>query len=145
MRDLHAAIGLALIAANLTAGAWGAVAWLRKRPTSVFWYLLRAAQAVVILQVAVGFALVATGRPAPGALHLVYGLGPLVVSLVTEAMRAGAAQHELAGVEDLEALEPDELNEVARRVLVREIGIMAVGALLIVTLALRAYFIGSPG
>ena len=145
MTGLHATVGLAVIAANLAAGSWGAVAWLRKRPSSVFWYLLRAAQLAVIVQVAVGFALVATGRPVPGGLHLVYGLGPLVVTLVTEAMRAGAAQHELAAIEDVEALGPDEQVEVARRVLVREIGILAVGALLIVTLALRAYFIGSGG
>jgi hypothetical protein len=82
--------------------------------------------------------LLASGRQAQGSLHVLYGVAPLVVALVSEAMRVGAAQSELAGVRDLEALERREQALLARRVVLREMGIMAVGALLIVTLALRA-------
>jgi len=79
-----------------------------------------------------------TTGSAPDALHVVYGIAPLVVALVTEAMRVGAGQRELSGVGDFEALERHEQAVLARRVVRREMGIMAVGALLIVTLALRA-------
>jgi hypothetical protein len=90
----------------------------------------------------IGFALIAQGRQVTESLHLLYGVAPLVVTLVTEAMRAGVAQRELAGVDDPLALPRDEQDALARAILRREMGIMAVGALLIVTLALRAYFVG---
>jgi hypothetical protein len=57
---------------------------------------------------------------------------------VTEAMRCGAAQKELEGVEDPDSLSRREKVLMARRVVVREIGIMTVGVILIVTLLLRA-------
>ena len=48
------------------------------------------------------------------------------------------AQAELEGVEDFEALERREQILLARRVVLREMGTMTIGAILIVTLALRA-------
>ena len=138
MSGVHAALALAVLAANLLAGGWGAVAWLRREPSVAFWYLLRIAQVLVVVQVVVGLLLVGSGRSAPDALHVVYGTAPLVVALVSEAMRVGAAQRELAEVGDIDALERTEQAVIARRVVRREMGIMAVGALLIVTLALRA-------
>ena len=140
MTDLHAALGVAVIAANALAGAWGGVAWLRRSPSIVFWYLLRFAQATVVLQVAIGLALLLTGRESPDTLHFVYGIAPLVVSLVSEAMRVGAAHRELDEAGELEALERSEQAVIARRVVRREMGVMTVGTLLIVTLALRAAF-----
>lgn len=140
MTDVHVVVGVAVIAANAVAGAWGAAAWLRRDPSIAFWYLLRGAQAVVILQTAIGLALILTGRESPDDLHFVYGIAPLVVSLVSEGMRVGAAQRELDEAGDLESLDRREQAVVARRVVRREMGVMTVGALLIVTLALRAAF-----
>ena len=143
MTEVHAVVGIAVIAANALAGAWGGVAWLRRSPSIAFWYLLRVAQGVVVVQVAIGLALILTGRESPDELHFVYGIAPLVVSLVSEGMRVGAAQRELDELEgggDLEALDRAEQAQIARRVVRREMGVMTVGALLIVTLALRAAF-----
>lgn len=143
MTEVHAVVGIAVIAANALAGTWGGVAWLRHSPSIAFWYLLRVAQAVVVLQVAIGLALILTGQESPDELHFVYGIAPLVVSLVSEGMRVGAAQRELDELEgegDLEALDRAEQARIARRVVRREMGVMTVGALLIVTLALRAAF-----
>jgi hypothetical protein len=53
-------------------------------------------------------------------------------------MRVGAAQKELADVEDVDSLDRREQVLIARRVVVRQMGVMTVGSLLIVTLALRA-------
>jgi hypothetical protein len=139
LSGVHEALGIAVIASNLVAGAWGGVAWLRRAPSVAFWYLLRFAQATVVLQVALGLALLGTGRRAPEALHVVYGVSPLVVTLVSEAMRVGAAQRELDAVEgDVDSLGRHERAVIARRVVRREMGIMSVGALFIVGLALRA-------
>ena len=129
---------MSVLGANLLAAGWGAVAWLRKEPSVWFWYVLRFAQAVVVVQVVLGFILFAQGLRAPDGLHIVYGIAPLVVTFFSEGMRAGAAQTVLAGVEDVDALSAEEQRAVARQVVLREMGVMTVGALLIVTLALRA-------
>ena len=134
--------GIAVLASNLLAGAWGAIAWARKDPSVWFWYLLRAAQVIVVVQVALGLGLLFTNHDANDKLHYVYGVSLLVVTLVTEAMRPGAAQRELEDVEDVDALTPRQQREIARRVVLREMGLMTIGALLITTLALRAAMTG---
>ena len=137
-------VGIAVLATNLVAAGWGVIGWLRKdaRASIVFWPLLRLAQATVVVQAVLGFLLVARGASSPDGLHIVYGVSPLVVALVSEGMRVGIAQRELEGVEDLEALERSEQVALAKRVALGEMGVMTVGALLILTLALRAFQTG---
>ena len=142
LKDVHLGVGIAVLATNLLAGVWGAIAWARHDPSVWFWYLLRVAQAVVIVEVTLGLILLATGHRAPDQLHYAYGVSLLVVTLVTEAMRVGAAQRELEDIDDVEALTPAEQREVARRVVLREMGLMTIGALLVTTLALRAAMTG---
>jgi heme A synthase len=124
--------------ANAVVAAWGAIAWLRSEPSVWFWYLLRVAQAVVVVQVAVGMWLLISGNRPEDELHYLYGVAILAVTMVSEGMRIGAAQRELDGVDDLEALDRAEQAAIARRVVLREMGVMTIGTLLIVTLALRA-------
>ena len=73
---------------------------------------------------------------------MAYGIAPLVVTLFSEGMRVGVAQRELEDVDDIEALERSEQVAIARRVALAEMGVMTIGALLILTLALRAYQTG---
>ena len=61
-----------------------------------------------------------------------------MVAFVTEGMRVGAAQAEVAEVDDVDALERREQVLLARRVVMREMGVMTIGTLMIVTLSLRA-------
>jgi hypothetical protein len=138
------ALGIAVLVSNAVAAGWGAVGWLRKdaRASIAFWPLLRVAQATVVVQAVVGFVLLARGDSAPDGLHAAYGIAPLLISLVSEGMRAGVAQRELDAVDDIEALERGEQVAVARRVALGEMAVMTVGALLILTLALRAYQTG---
>jgi hypothetical protein len=137
-------VGIAVLATNLVAAGWGVIGWLRKeaRASIVFWPLLRLAQATVVVEAILGFLLLARGASAPDGLHVAYGVVPLIVSLVSEGMRVGIAQRELEGVEDIEALERSEQVALAKRVALGEMGVMTVGALLILTLALRAYQTG---
>ena len=133
-----------MLASNLIAAGWGAVGWLRKDAAAsiVFWPLLRVAQALVAVQVVVGLLLLARGASAPDGLHVVYGVSPLLITLFSEGMRAGVAQKELEDVDDVDALERSEQVALARRVALGEMGVMTIGALLILTLALRAYQTG---
>jgi len=133
--------GIAVLGLNALAAAWGGIAWLRHDPSAFFWYALRAAQVAMVVEAVLGGILIARGHDAPDGLHLFYGSAPLVVSFVTEGMRAGAAQMEVAQVEDLAALEHREQVLLARRVVMREIGVMTIGCLMIVTLSLRAAMI----
>ena len=142
MTSFHIAMGIAVLATNGAAGGWGAVSWLRDSPSVWFWYLLRVAQGAVAVQVVGGLILLARGETAPDGLHIAYGVAPLVVTLFSEGLRVGAAQRELEGVEEVESLGRAEQIAIARRVALAEMGVMTVGALLILTLALRAYQTG---
>lgn len=137
-------VGIAVLVTNAVAAGWGAVGWLRReaRAAIVFWPLLRAAQATVVVEAVVGLLLLARGASAPDGLHVAYGIVPLFVSLISEGMRVGVAQRELDGVEDVDALSRPEQVALARKVALGEMGVMTVGALLILTLALRAYQTG---
>jgi len=135
-------VGIAVLVTNGVAGIWGAVAWLRKDPSVWFWYLLRAAQAAVVVQALIGFGLLAQGMRAPDSLHAVYGFAPLVITLFSEGMRVGVAQRELEDV-DIDGLDRSEQVTIARRVALAEMGVMTIGVLMILTLALRAYQTGS--
>ena len=137
MNTLHLVLGVAVVALNLLAGAWGGIAWLQQRPSVSFWYMLRAAQVAVVLQILVGGILVLLGEEATGALHYVYGLAPLLVSLLAEGARAGAADREL-GETEFQTLARDRQRAIALAIVRREMGIMALSAWVIFFLALRA-------
>jgi hypothetical protein len=135
--EVHLVVGCAVIALNLVAFAVGGVAWFRNRPSIPFWYLLRAAQVSVFLQVALGGLLVFTNHEAGDNLHYLYGLLPLLVSFLAEGARTGAAQREL-GETDFESLDADTQESIALQIVRREMGIMAVSCGVILFLALRA-------
>jgi heme A synthase len=137
MPEVHLVVGCALIALNLAAFAVGGIAWLRRRSSIPFWYLLRAAQAAVFLQALLGGLLVMTGHEPDDDLHYLYGILPLVVSFLAEGARAGAAQRELGDVE-IESLPAEEQQAFALAIVRREMGIMAVSCGVILFLALRA-------
>ena len=136
VKEVHIVVGVALIAANLTAGVWGGVGWLRHRPSVGFWYALRVAQATVVVQAGLGLILVFLGHEAED-LHYLYGALPLLVSFLAELTRVGAAQQEL-GELDFKSLPEDRQRDVAEAIVRREMGIMAVACLVILFLALRA-------
>ena len=137
MLTVHLVVGIAVIACNLVAGAWGGMAWLRREPSVGFWYALRVAQVAVVLQVGLGAILLLSGREAATGLHYLYGVLPIGVSLLAEAARAGAADRELTGL-DFESLPRSRQRLIALAIARRESGIMAVSALVIFLLAVRA-------
>jgi hypothetical protein len=137
MATVHLVVGIAVLITNLAAGAVGGYAWFQSRPSVAFWYLLRVAQTSVVLQLLLGTILLLAGHEAPDDLHYVYGVLPLAVALLAEAMRAGAAERELEGL-DFDSLPVDRQRLFANAIVRRETGIMAVSALVVFFLALRA-------
>jgi heme A synthase len=133
----HLVAGCAVILLNLFAATLGGIAWYRERPSVPFWYLLRAAQVAVFLQVTLGGLLVFAGHEASDDLHYLYGILPLVVSFLAEAARAGAAERELGEI-DFESLPAEAQQSLALAIVRREMGIMAVSCGVILFLALRA-------
>ncbi len=144
MLNVHLIVGITVLATNLGAGLWGGWCWWQRRPSVGFWYLLRIAQVAVVVQVALGGALLLDGRESSDGLHYLYGVLPIVVTLLAEGARAVATEHETEGL-DFESLPPERQRTVALAVTRRETGIMAVSALVIFGLALRAYFTSPLG
>jgi hypothetical protein len=139
---VHIALGVAVVVVNLGAGAWGAWAWWQERPAPGFWPLLRAGQALVVIQAALGGVLLLAGEDLP-PLHLVYGLTPIAVAFFAEQLRAIAAQTELdrrglKGREDVAGLATAEQQTLVRAILRREVGVMAASALVVGLLGVRA-------
>jgi hypothetical protein len=134
---VHVGVGAAVLVTSLGAGLWGGYAWYREEPSEGFWYLLRVAQVTMVLQAFVGTILLGTGREAVDGLHYLYGILPIFVSMLAEAASAGAGQRELEGI-DFDALPPERQRLVALAIFRRETGIMAVSALVVFALALRA-------
>jgi hypothetical protein len=137
VETVHLIGGVAVLVTNLLAGVWGGMAWLRQQPSVAFWYLLRIAQVAVVLQVLLGAILLLLGRESVDGLHYVYGVLPLVVSLLAEGVRAGAAERELTGL-DFDSLPRQRQRAIALAIVRRETGIMTVSALVVFFLALRA-------
>lgn len=138
MAEVHLVTGIVMMALNLVAGLWGAAAWASSRASVSFWYVLRAAQVSVIVQVLLGALLLVAGREATDAIHYMYGTAPLVVNLFAEGMRAGAAHRELPEDVEFETLPAGEQRAIALRIVRREMGIMTIACLLIVAFAVRA-------
>ena len=81
MTEVHVVVGAAVLLLSLAAGVLGGFNWYQHRPSVPFWYLLRTAQAAVVVQALIGMLLVFAGREASDDLHYVYGILPLLVSL----------------------------------------------------------------
>jgi hypothetical protein len=138
----HLGLGIALIAVNTAAGLWGAWCWWRRWQGRGFWPLLRVGQGLVMLQALDGAILLIAGHDLP-ELHLIYGLVPLGVSFVAEQLRIVTAetvmaQRGLEGRADVEAMPQDEQHDLVRAILRREMGVMAVSALVVAALGVRA-------
>jgi hypothetical protein len=137
-----AALAAALV--SLVAGVLGAWRWWRVEPSSTFWLLCRAGQALAVVQALVAGVLAALGFDPADGLYWLYALLPVAVSFVAEQLRVTAADTVLddAGLESAQAV--GELEEARQRSVVlaivrREMGVMTAAALVVAFLALRAW------
>ena len=141
MTAIHATVGTLVIILNLLAGVWGGWCWWRHQPGAYFWPLLRAGQAVLVVQILQGGALVVLGHRTAD-LHILYGLLPLGVSFIGEQLRVSATESVLTtnGINraELRDLSDTDQGALVGAVMRREMGVMAVSALVVSVLALRA-------
>ncbi len=139
---------LAVAALNALSGLLGGWLWDGRQRAGpglhrAFWILLRIGQgAALVLAVAVGV-LAAAGHYSSDHLFYLYALLPLAVAFVAEQLRIASAQTILdqRGLDDAEAvggLAADDQQRIVAAIVRRETGVMALSALVVVFLALRA-------
>jgi hypothetical protein len=142
VNGVHIAIGVAALAVNAAAGLLGSWCWWRAKASAWFWRLLRAGQALIVVEAALGGVEQLGLHKAPG-IHILYGLLPLAVSFVAEQLRVASAQMILdsRGFEsaaEVGELQADEQRSVVVAIVQRETGVMTLAAIVIVVLLARA-------
>ena len=142
MKDVHIVFGVAAIALNAVAGLYGVWCWHRAESKPLFWRILRAAQASLVVEAALGGIYAATGRHVSN-IHLLYGLLPIAISFIAETLRISTAQMVLdargfGSASEVGELEPDEQKRIVVTIVQREVGVMALAAIVIVVLLARA-------
>jgi heme A synthase len=142
VKPVHLVVGVLAIGLMAAVAIYATWAWWRPAPRVWFWRLLRTAQAVIVVQVALGGVLVLLGHK-PKGLHVLYGVLPVAVSLIAESLRAASAQTILdargfESAKDVGKLPADEQRGVVTAILRREFGLVAIAAVVIVVLLLRA-------
>jgi hypothetical protein len=143
MTLVHVVLGGVSITLFIVVALLGGWRWYRVEASPLFWRLLRPAQVLIVAQAALGGVLLLMGRRPDGNLHYVYGLLPIAVSFVAEQLRIASAESVLdaRGIADAQAvgaLSEREQRSVIVAILRRELGVMALAALIISGLLLRA-------
>jgi hypothetical protein len=134
---------LAVAALSAVPGVLGGWRWYRLQSSRDFWILLRVAQVgALVYAVAIGV-LAAAGHSSTEQLFYLYALLPLAISFVAEQLRVASAQtildqRDLANAQAVGELPEDEQQQIVALIVRREMGVMALSALVVVFLALRA-------
>jgi hypothetical protein len=142
-RDLAIWGAFALAAANGLVGLFGAARWYRFTPSREFWLGLRAAQ-VLALAYALLVGVLAVGKHHPSSsLFYLYALLPIAIGFVAEQLRLVAADQvltsrDLENAQQVATLPAPEQGAIVTEILRREMGVMALAALVVCVLALRA-------
>jgi hypothetical protein len=134
---------LAVAVLNALPALLGAWSWYRGEPSSAFWILLRVGQGSAVVLAIVAGSLAVAGHDSTDGLFYLYALLPLAVAFVAEQLRVASAQtildqRDLPDAQAVGALPEAEQHAVVAAILAREMGIMALSALVVVFLALRA-------
>jgi hypothetical protein len=143
MNESVAVAALAAAAVNALPAVVGGWSWYRWQASRPFWMLLRIGQgAAVVFALAVGV-LAAAGHTSSEHLFYLYALLPLAVAFVAEQLRIASAQtildqRGLESAQEVGLLPESEQQAVVAAIVRREQGIMALSALVVVFLLLRA-------
>jgi len=147
VRQAVVAGAVVVAALNLVPAVVGGAVWYRGRPDGsaarAFWVTLRVGQGAALAFALVVGSLAAAGHTASEGLFYLYALLPLAVAFVAEQLRVASAQTILdqSGLPDSASvgrLPEDDQRTLVGSILRREIGVMAISAVVVVFLALRA-------
>jgi hypothetical protein len=134
---------LAIAILNAIPAALGLWGWYRGRPSRAFWILLRVGQVGALAFAILIGVLAIAGDYSSDRLFYLYALLPLAIAFVAEQIRITSAQtildqRDLPDAQAIGRLRESEQHAIAVAILAREMVIMALSALVVVFLALRA-------
>jgi hypothetical protein len=127
-----------LVVANGVTAAAAAACWGKRVIWNPLFRISVVAEASVVLQVLIGLGLLAANTDRPHGIHYVYGIATLIVVFVARGVRREAVSALYEEVDEFDSLPRRDQVALARRSLQREIQVITIAALMIVTLALRA-------
>jgi len=136
---------IATLAVNGAAAAYAGLRWWQVQASDAVWPLLRLGQAVAGAQALVAGVLFVAGLR-PDDLYWLYALLPVAIGFVAEQLRIASAEQvlenrELPDAQAVGALPEAQQHSVVLAVVRREMGVMALAALVVAFLALRAALI----
>jgi hypothetical protein len=141
----RAVVACALVVAlcNALPALLGAWRWYRGEPSQGFWVLLRVGQGSALVLAILAGSLAVAGHYSSDRLFYLYALLPLAVAFVAEQLRVAAAQtildqRDIPNAQAVGLLGEGEQHAVVAAIVAREMGIMALSALVVMFLALRA-------
>jgi hypothetical protein len=142
-RDLAIWGAIVVAVANGLVGLFGAFRWYRFAPSREFWFALRGAQALALAYALVVGVLVLEGDRPSSNLYYLYALLPIAIGFVAEQLRLVAADHvltsrDLDDAQQVATLPTADQQAIVTTILRREMGVMALAALVVFVLALRA-------
>lgn len=142
MKQVHLVVGVLATVLTAVAGLYGAWCWWRVRASTWFWRLLRTSQVAVVVAVVLGGIVYLVNEKSSG-LHVLYGVLPLFVSFIAEQLRISSAHMILStrgfeSAQEVGELDPEEQRVIAMSIVQREIGVMALSALVNLVLLIRA-------
>ncbi len=134
------------LGANAAAGAYAGWRWWHVLPTEGAWPMLRAGQAVAVVQALVAGVLFTVGYEPEDGLYWLYALLPVAIGFIAEQLRIASAEQVLEnrGLEDAQAvgdLDEDQQRSVVLSIVRREVGVVCLAAGVVAFLALRAALI----
>jgi hypothetical protein len=143
MTSFHSIFGIVVAALFLAVAALGYQRWRLGETSELFWRGLRTAQVLYLGYLAIAAVKFFTGDKPHDGLYWVYALLPVVVSFFAEQLRIGSArmvldQRGLADATAVGQLPDADQREVVITILRREMGVMALAAVVIAGLLLRA-------
>jgi hypothetical protein len=137
---------IAALAVNGAAAAYAGLRWWQVQASDAVWPLLRLGQAVAGAQALVAGVLFVAGLRPADDLYWLYALLPVAIGVVAEQLRIASAEQvlenrELPDAQAVGALPEAQQRSVVLAVVRREMGVMALAALVVAFLALRAALI----
>jgi hypothetical protein len=142
-RDIAVWGALALAVLSGIVGLFGLERAYRWAPSREFWVAARLAQALAFAYAAAAGILYLDHARAAQGLYYLYALLPIAIGFVAEQLRIVAADHvltahDIESAQEVGTLPEPEQQAIVLAILRREMGVMAIAALVVCFLALRA-------
>jgi hypothetical protein len=142
-RDLAIWGAFVVAGANGLVGLFGAARWYSFSPSRKFWLGVRIGQGLALAYALIVAGIVLDNDHPASSLYYLYALLPIAIGFVAEQLRLVAADQVLSSrdlddAQQVATLPPGDQQAIVTAILRREMGVMALAALVVCILALRA-------